>query len=139
MKYFGTDGIRGKAYQLLTPKLAFRFGQALVKVLKSNEIAIALDTRQSGMMLSHALANGAMLAGCHVHFLGVMPTPSLFYYSLMNQMLGVMVTASHNPYTDNGIKVFYQDEKIKPEIELSIEAFIDSAEVIVDDSFGTFF
>ena len=104
MKYFGTDGIRGVPNQKLTIDLVTKLGSAL-KVLGNTEVVVATDTRLSKDMLSNAIIAGALAAGLNVHFVGVIPTPALIYYSYIHKYTGVMITASHNPYTDNGIKV----------------------------------
>ena len=81
MKYFGTDGIRGKALEKLTPELAFRMGQSLKKVLNADMIVIGGDTRQSSDLLGYSIANGAMLAGIDVLYAGVVSTPMLAHYA----------------------------------------------------------
>jgi phosphoglucosamine mutase len=138
MKYFGTDGIRGKALEKLTPELAFRMGQSLKKVLNADMIVIGGDTRQSSDLLGYSIANGAMLAGIHVLYAGVVSTPMLAHYAKVKKIVGVMITASHNPFTDNGIKTFYKEAKLDVEVETQIEAFIDSDEVIKAPQYGTF-
>ena len=102
MKYFGTDGIRGKVNDTLTPDIAYRLGRSLV-ALGGSQIVIATDTRASKDELFSLIAGGAMAMGLDVIDAGIMPTPALIYYSGLKKITGVMVTASHNPYYDNGI------------------------------------
>ncbi len=123
-KYFGTDGIRGKAYDVLTFELAFALGKSL-SVLKKQSLVIARDTRESGEMLVDAIKQGAKVSGIDVLDIGVGPTPKLSFISQQLQFIGVMVTASHNPYLDNGIKVFDSGEKLFIEKETQIENAID--------------
>ena len=127
MKYFGTDGIRGVPNQKLTVDLVTKLGMAL-KVLGNNDLVIATDTRLSKDMLSSAITAGALSMGINVHFVGVIPTPALIYYSYVKKYTGVMITASHNPYTDNGIKVLKNGFKLSEEDEVKIEELIDNPE-----------
>ncbi len=127
MKYFGTDGIRGVPNQKLTVELVTRLGSAL-KVLGNKDIVVATDTRLSKDMLSNAIIAGALASGLNVHFVGVIPTPALIYYSYIHKYTGVMITASHNPYTDNGIKVLKNGYKLLESDELKIEELIDNPE-----------
>lgn len=128
MKYFGTDGIRGVPNQKLTVDLVTKLGMAL-KVLGNNDLVIATDTRLSKDMLSSAITAGALSMGINVHFVGVIPTPALIYYSYVKKYTGVMITASHNPYTDNGIKVLKNGFKLSEEDEVKIEELIDNLEI----------
>jgi len=123
-KYFGTDGIRGKAYEFLTFELAFSLGKAL-SILENETLVIGRDTRESGDMLVDAIKQGAKVSGIDVLDIGVVPTPKLSFISGEMKALGVMVTASHNPYQDNGIKVFNSGTKIFLEKEEIIEQVID--------------
>ncbi len=125
MKYFGTDGIRGVPNQKLTIDLVTKLGSAL-KVLGNTEVVVATDTRLSKDMLSNAIIAGALAAGLNVHFVGVIPTPALIYYSYIHKYTGVMITASHNPYTDNGIKVLKNGFKLSESDELAVENLIDN-------------
>ena len=127
MKYFGTDGIRGIPNQKLTVDLVTKLGSAL-KSLGSKDVVLATDTRLSKDMLSNAISAGALAAGLNVHFLGVIPTPALIYYSYIKKCTGVMITASHNPYTDNGIKVLKDGKKLSDVDEAKVEALIDNTE-----------
>lgn len=132
-KYFGTDGIRGKAFDQLNTTLAFRLGQGLKKAIGLNEVVIGYDTRESSPALAHMIASGAMTQGVKVTFAGVCSTPMIAYYSKQKQITGVMITASHNPYTDNGIKVFNKGYKTTSEEELIIESFIDNPRLSIND------
>lgn len=128
-KYFGTDGIRGKAYEFLSSQLANVVGQSLV-VLDNELLLIAKDTRESGIMLVEAIKAGAMASGIDVIDLGVLPTPVLAYLSKIHHSIGVMVTASHNPYQDNGIKIFDSGNKLFAQMETKIERMLDGIEKI---------
>ncbi|MDD3113855.1 MAG: hypothetical protein PHP61_06025 [Candidatus Izemoplasmatales bacterium] len=123
-KYFGTDGIRGIAYDFLTSELATAIGRSLV-VLQNRKMVIARDTRESGPMLVEALKKGAIAVGINCVDYGVLPTPLLSYLSKIKNSIGVMVTASHNPFQDNGIKVFNAGHKLLPNEESMIESEID--------------
>ena len=123
-KYFGLDGIRGKAYDFLTFELAFSLGKSLI-ILNRNLLVIGKDTRESGDMLVDAVTQGAKISGIDVINLGVVPTPLLSYMSQKFDCIGVMVTASHNPFQDNGIKVFTSGNKIFIELEKQIEDVMD--------------
>ncbi len=108
---FGTDGVRGVANVALTPELAFKLGYAAAKYfgrqVTTPKIIIGRDTRRSGPMLESALAAGICSAGGNAHMLGVMPTPAVsFLTPEMNANAGVVISASHNPFEDNGIKFF---------------------------------
>lgn len=125
MKYFGTDGIRGIPNKKLTIELVTKLGTAL-RTLGVKDVVIATDTRVSKDMLAYAVASGAMSKGLTVHFAGVIPTPALIYYSYIKKMTGVMITASHNPYTDNGIKVLNKGIKLSEKEEIQLENEIDN-------------
>src|SRR5690554_4934448 len=110
-KLFGTDGIRGEANVQLTPELAFKIGRIAAHLLKkqtsSGSFFIARDTRLSGEMLEGALTAGIASTGTSVHLLGIAPTPAVAYLTRHLKALGsVVISASHNPYPDNGIKFF---------------------------------
>jgi len=128
MRLFGTDGVRGRANTELTPELALGLGRATVNILKVRDrqplICLGRDTRISGEMLAMAFAAGAMSAGADVLDLGVLPTPALAYLTRQkNATAGVMISASHNPAIDNGIKIFSrQGFKLADEVEDAIEA-----------------
>ena len=131
-KYFGTDGIRGRANGVITPELALRVGQAAGLVFTRGEhrhrVLIGKDTRLSGYMIETALVAGFTSVGIDVLLTGPMPTPAVAMLTRsMRCDLGVMISASHNPYDDNGIKLFGPDGyKLSDEIEHKIEALIDS-------------
>ena len=126
---FGTDGIRGKANVSLPVTVAYRIGCYLGYYFSQNgkeKILIGKDTRRSGSMLESALAAGIVACGCDVYQLGVCPTPSVAYLvQKENFACGVMISASHNPYYDNGIKIFNgRGMKLEREIEEKIEAYL---------------
>ncbi len=124
MKYFGTDGIRGEAGVKLTSSLAYNLGKALSK-LNNDTVVIAFDTRRIKDMLAYSVAAGAMSMGLDVIIAGVLPTPALIYYSQVKEILGVMITASHNPYMDNGLKVLNNGVKLSEAEELIVEEAIE--------------
>jgi phosphoglucosamine mutase len=130
-KYFGTDGIRGRANATITPELALKVGQAAGLVFHKGEhrhrVLIGKDTRLSGYMIETALVAGFTSVGMDVLLTGPMPTPAIGMLTRsMRADLGVMISASHNPYDDNGIKLFGPDGyKLSDEVELSIEKLID--------------
>ena len=131
-KYFGTDGIRGRANGVITPELALKTGQATGLVFRRGEhrhrVVIGKDTRLSGYMIETALVAGFTSVGMDVLLLGPMPTPAVAMLTRsMRADLGVMISASHNPFDDNGIKLFGPDGyKLSDEAEHEIEALIDS-------------
>ncbi|MBN2697053.1 MAG: phosphoglucosamine mutase [Bacilli bacterium] len=125
MKYFGTDGIRGRAHDFLSYELAFRLGSAL-KILGNSRVDVAIDTRESGPILAKAVIDGANNIGLDVVFHGVLPTPALAHLSALNGSTGVMITASHNPFHDNGLKVFDCGMKLLSDTEVKIESEMDS-------------
>jgi len=130
-KYFGTDGIRGRANGVITPELALRVGQATGTAFRRGEhrhrVVIGKDTRLSGYMIETALVAGFTSVGMDVLLLGPMPTPAVAMLTRsMRADLGVMISASHNPYDDNGIKLFGPDGyKLTDELEHEIEKLID--------------
>ena len=130
-KYFGTDGIRGKVGEFpLTPEFALKLGFAAGKALASAPnatVMIGKDTRQSGDMFESALAAGLTYAGVNVVLAGVLPTPAIAHLTMKHKMVaGIVVSASHNPFYDNGIKFFnHLGEKLDDAVELSIEKAID--------------
>jgi phosphoglucosamine mutase len=130
-KYFGTDGIRGRANRVITPELALKVGQAAGLVFKRGDhrhrVVIGKDTRLSGYMIETALVAGFTSVGMDVLLLGPMPTPAVGMLTRsMRADLGVMISASHNPFDDNGIKLFGPDGfKLSDAIETEIEALID--------------
>ena len=130
-RYFGTDGIRGRANGVITPELALRVGQAAGVVFRRGEhrhrVLIGKDTRLSGYMIETALVAGFTSVGMDVFQTGPMPTPAIAMLTRsMRCDLGVMISASHNPFDDNGIKLFGPDGyKLSDEIEDKIESLID--------------
>lgn len=133
-KYFGTDGVRGVANSELTPELAFRLGRfggyVLTRDHEKPKVLIGRDTRISGHMLEGALVAGLLSIGAEVMRLGVISTPGVAYLTkALGAQAGVMISASHNPVEDNGIKFFGPDGfKLTDEQELEIENLMDSEE-----------
>ena len=134
-KYLGTDGVRGEANVELTPELAFKLGRFGGYVLSQHEeetplVFVGRDTRISGEMLEHALIAGLLSVGIRVYKLGVIATPGVAYLVRTGKAsAGVMISASHNPALDNGIKFFGGDGfKLDDDRELEIEALLDAAE-----------
>jgi phosphoglucosamine mutase len=133
-KYFGTDGVRGVANSELTPELAFKLGRfggfVLTKDKERPKVLIGRDTRVSGHMLEGALVAGLLSIGAEVMRLGVISTPGVSYLTkAMGAQAGVMISASHNPVADNGIKFFGPDGfKLSDDQELEIETLIDQEE-----------
>lgn len=135
VKYFGTDGVRGVANKELNPELAFKLGRAGGYVLseqKDNDdgratVLVARDTRKSGQMLEMALISGLLSVGIEVLDLGVITTPAVAYLvKVQDADAGIMISASHNPASDNGIKFFGSDGyKLKDATEAEIEHFLD--------------
>lgn len=141
MKYFGTDGFRGKANESLTALQAFKVGAAFGNLLKQTiskpTVLIGKDTRLSSGMFEAAIAAGLSAYGCHVGLLDVCPTPMLAHATKNSSAnAGIMITASHNPFYDNGIKLFNEEgEKIAEEIEQQIERHLEGrAELILPDN-----
>lgn len=134
-KYFGTDGVRGVANSELTPEFAFKLGRVggyvLTKDAKERpKVLIGRDTRISGEMLEGALVAGLLSIGAEVMRLGVISTPGVAYLTrVMNAQAGVMISASHNPVADNGIKFFGPDGfKLTDDQEAEIESLLDAQE-----------
>ncbi|HVV61333.1 MAG TPA: phosphoglucosamine mutase [Pseudolabrys sp.] len=131
-RYFGTDGIRGRANGVITPELALRVGQAAGLVFKNGDhrhrVLIGKDTRLSGYMIETALVAGFTSVGMDVLLTGPIPTPAVGMLARsMRADLGVMISASHNPFDDNGIKLFGPDGyKLSDKVESEIEALLDS-------------
>jgi phosphoglucosamine mutase len=131
-KYFGTDGIRGRANAAITPDLALRVGQAAGLIFRRgdhrNRVLIGKDTRRSGYMIETALVAGFTSVGMDVLLTGPVPTPAVGMLTRsMRADLGVMISASHNPFDDNGIKLFGPDGfKLSDDVEQQIESIMDS-------------
>ncbi|NHI00350.1 phosphoglucosamine mutase [Oceanimonas sp. MB9] len=130
-KYFGTDGVRGRVGEYpITPEFVMKLGWAAGKVLSqtgTRKVLIGKDTRISGYMLESALEAGLSAAGLQAALLGPMPTPAIAYLTrTFRAEAGIVISASHNPYYDNGIKFFSHDgTKLPDEVELAIEAMLD--------------
>ncbi len=139
-KYFGTDGIRGRVGDApVTPDFMLKLGWATGQVFASEDgikptVVIGKDTRVSGYMLESALQAGLVAAGANVKLLGPLPTPGIALLTRTQKAdAGIVISASHNPYFDNGIKFFNgQGSKLSDELELQIEAMIDSPIQTVD-------
>ncbi len=142
-KYFGTDGIRGKVGEnLITPEFVMKLGWAAGKVLAgqgTNKVLIGKDTRISGYMLESALEAGLSAAGINIGLLGPMPTPAIAYLTkTFRSEAGIVISASHNPFYDNGIKFFSADGmKLDDDIEIAIEAQLDKPmQCVASDKLG---
>lgn len=139
-KYFGTDGIRGEIGTYpMTPDFALKLGWAAGKVLANQKnplVVIGKDTRISGYMLESALEAGLVAAGVNIRLLGPMPTPAIAYLTkTFRASAGIVVSASHNPYQDNGVKFFSNNgTKLADETELAIESFLEKDIVTVKSS-----
>lgn len=139
-KYFGTDGIRGRVGDApVTPDFMLKLGWATGKVFAGEDgtqptVLIGKDTRVSGYMLESALQAGLVAAGANVKLLGPLPTPGIALLTRSQKAeAGIVISASHNPYFDNGIKFFNgQGSKLSDELELKIEAMIDAPMATVD-------
>ena len=136
-KYFGTDGVRGKANSgAMTADLVLKIGMAAGNLYRRgshrHRVVIGKDTRLSGYMIEQALTAGLLAAGMDVFLLGPVPTPAVAMLTRsMRADLGVMISASHNPYYDNGIKIFGPDGyKLSDEQELKIEGMVEGPEAI---------
>jgi phosphoglucosamine mutase len=120
---FGTDGVRGRANDELTPEVAVAFGRAVVRTLGDATLLVGRDTRRSSPMLAAAVCAGAASEGADVADLGVLPTPGVAAHCVRHGDPGVVVSASHNPYGDNGLKVLAgSGRKLDASVEVAIEA-----------------
>lgn len=139
-QYFGTDGIRGRVGQsLVNPEFVLKLGWAVGCVLANgggNKVLIGKDTRISGYMLESALEAGLSAAGVDIDLLGPMPTPAIAYLTrTLRAQAGIVISASHNPYYDNGIKFFSADgSKLQDQVELAIEAQLKKPLVTVESA-----
>ena len=139
-KYFGTDGVRGRFGEgAITPEFVLKLGWAVGRVLgdqAKNRVLIGKDTRISGYLLESALEAGLAAAGVNITLLGPMPTPSVAYLTrTLHAQAGIVISASHNPFQDNGIKFFSRDGlKLPDEVESRIEAEMDKPLTTVDSS-----
>lgn len=136
-KYFGTDGIRGRVGEApITPDFVLRLGWAAGKVFRErgkSKVLIGKDTRVSGYMFESALEAGLVAAGTDVRLLGPMPTPAIAYLTrTFHAQAGIVISASHNPFDDNGIKFFSgEGKKLPDDVELAIERMLDEPMVTV--------
>ncbi len=129
---FGTDGVRGVANAELTPELVLALGRAIARTITATAFVIGRDTRRSGPMLQAALSAGLVSEGADVIDVGVLPTPALAWISAERGLPAVVISASHNPFADNGIKVFAAGgAKLSAEVEAAIE---DELERTLDPS-----
>ena len=142
-KYFGTDGIRGRVGDgVMTPDFVLKLGWAVGRVLcneKNNLVLIGKDTRISGYMFESVLEAGLSAAGVNTRLLGPMPTPAVAYLTrTLRAAAGIVISASHNPYYDNGVKFFSSEGKKLPDsVELEIEHQLDqSLEVVASNKLG---
>mgnify|MGYP000262382998 CR=1 FL=1 len=139
-RYFGTDGVRGLVGQYpITPEFVMKLGYAAGKVLAAQgtkKVLVGKDTRISGYMFESALEAGFSAAGVDIGLLGPMPTPAIAYLTkTFRAEAGIVISASHNPYYDNGIKFFSQDgQKLPDDVELAIEAELDKEMGCVDSA-----
>ncbi|AYA03161.1 phosphoglucosamine mutase [Acinetobacter sp. WCHAc010034] len=142
MSYFGTDGIRGKFGELpITPEFALKLGFAAGKVLKRTSkkskpiVVLGKDTRLSGYILEAALQAGLNAAGVYVHLLGPLPTPAIAHLTrALHASLGIVISASHNPYFDNGIKFFSgEGKKLPDELQDAINQELEQ-EMLIEDT-----
>lgn len=139
-RYFGTDGIRGRVgVWPITPEFVLKLGWAVGKVLAlqgSGKVLIGKDTRISGYMFESVLESGLSAAGINTHLLGPMPTPAIAYLTrTLRAQAGIVISASHNPYFDNGIKFFSsQGTKLPDDLEHAIEAQLEQPMTTVDSA-----
>ncbi len=146
-KYFGTDGIRGEVGQYpitadFIMHLGWAAGQVLMASSDSNRVLIGKDTRVSGYMFESALQAGLIAAGAEVGLMGPMPTPAIAYLTrTFNAAAGIVISASHNPYQDNGIKFFCSEGyKLPDDVELEIEKYLDQqVQTLSSDKLGKAF
>lgn len=125
-KYFGTDGIRSNSLYLLSNGFSYKVGKAVAKAFDVKEVIIGCDTRESSLPILNEITKGLNQLGVVVYFQENATTPMIAYYSKLKEMIGIMITASHNPYFDNGIKIFNKGYKTDDEIEEKIENFINN-------------
>ena len=140
MALFGTDGIRGRFGDFLTEELAERVAFAAGQLIPAHsKVIIGRDTRSSGLLLERAIASGFIKCGHEVTQVGIIPTPGLAYLALEPGVeLAVMITASHNPASDNGIKIFGHDGmKIPDSLEQEIESWVNSTAVVSNAATGS--
>lgn len=140
MSYFGTDGIRGKFGQMpITPEFALKLGFAAGKVLKRTSqnkplVVLGKDTRLSGYILESALQAGLNAAGVYVHLLGPLPTPAIAHLTrALHAHAGIVISASHNPYYDNGIKFFSSEGKLPDSLQEEINRELEK-DLFIEDT-----
>src|SRR5512142_876839 len=140
-KYFVTDGVRGKVGTFpIRPDFVLKLGWSAGRVLRGEsgkgKVIIGKDTRVSGYMFESALEAGLAAAGLDIHLLGPMPTPAVAYLTrTLRASAGIVISASHNPFEDNGIKFFSADGmKLPDEVEEAIEAELDKDMVMVSSA-----
>lgn len=144
MKYFGTDGIRGIVDQEITPKFCYKIGKSLgIYIIKNNlskRVIIGKDTRLSGDLILYSLVAGLLDTGINIDFIGIVPTACVSYLARENELgLAIMITASHNSWEMNGIKVFNKSGyKLKIEDEMIIEHYIDNCDTFLSKEKGIF-
>ncbi len=123
---FGTDGVRGIANVELTPELVLALGRSVARTISATTFLIGRDTRRSGPLLQAALSAGLVSEGADVVDMGVLPTPALAWVSAERHLPAVVISASHNPFGDNGIKLFAAGgSKLSEEMERAIEDELD--------------
>src|SRR5437588_4753777 len=138
--YFGTDGIRGQVgVWPITPEFVLKLGWAVGKVLArqgNGKVLIGKDTRISGYMFESVLESGLSAAGIDTHLLGPMPTPAIAYLTrTLRAQAGIVISASHNPFYDNGIKFFSnQGRKLPDSVEFAIEEQLETPMTTVDSA-----
>lgn len=125
-KYFGTDGIRGIYQEDLTIELAYKLGASIAQCLGPKTLVIGMDTRASSRDLVEAVIQGYKTISDYIIIAGVCSTPMIAHYAKLKNITGVMITASHNPYMYNGIKVFHKGFKLSKDEEFMIEERMDS-------------
>jgi phosphoglucosamine mutase len=135
MRLFGTDGIRGVVNEELTPDIAFKLGNALAKFV-DKRIFVAKDTRASCDMLEAALIAGATASGATVYRCGILPTPALAVLTKLEDAIGVMISASHNPPEFNGLKVISRGFKLPDEVEDTLEKRMKEVHYSTFDEIG---
>ena len=124
---FGTDGLRGVANVELTPELALAVGRAAARIIPAPLFLVGRDTRRSGALLQAALSAGMASEGADVLDVGVLPTPGVAFLAEQRQAPGAVLSASHNPYADNGIKLFdVGGTKLPVDTEVALERELDA-------------
>ena len=137
MLEFGTDGVRGRANSELTADFAVKLGQSVAQAVSGSTFVVGRDTRLSGTMLQAAFSAGLCSKGASVLDLGVIPSPGVAFVCSRLRLPGAVISASHNPYYDNGIKVISAaGTKLSEEVEASIEALVDQPEGTVSSNIG---